>query len=160
MELSIQENGRPAGRLCVSARGLYTLFEARVEGEGGGAFSRLWLAGEKGESASLGLLEPRRGLRVLRRSFSRLELRSLPSPIRSAFVLPAEERPERGGESGAEPLPAEGAGEERQDWIRLADGSLWSPGGRLLAMPWGGGPFPAQARKMRLEGRDYWLFRT
>ena len=36
MEIPILENRRPAGLLRVSAQGLYTLFEARLEGGGEG----------------------------------------------------------------------------------------------------------------------------
>ena len=90
MELQILESGGPVGRLSVSVQGLYTLFEARIRGEGTG-LSRLWLLGEGGGAAALGLLEPRGGERVLRRRLSRLELQKLPPRPWTALVLPAEE---------------------------------------------------------------------
>ncbi len=92
MELQILEGGSLAGTLSVSVQGLYMLFEARVAGEGTG-LSRLWLRGEGGGAASLGLLEPRAGGRFLRRRLSRLERQKLPPRPWTALVLPAEERP-------------------------------------------------------------------
>ena len=94
MELQILEGGSLAGTLSVSVQGLYMLFEARVAGAGTG-LSRLWLRGEGGGAASLGLLEPRTGGRFLRRRLSRLERQKLPPRPWTALVLPAEERPSR-----------------------------------------------------------------
>ncbi len=90
MELQIFEGGGIAGTLSVSVQGLYMLFEARAEGEGTG-LSRLWLRGEGGGAASLGLLEPRAGGRFLRRRLSRLERQKLPPRPWTALILPAEE---------------------------------------------------------------------
>ena len=90
MELQILEGGSLAGTLSVSVQGLYMLFEARVAGEGTG-LSRLWLRGEGGGAASLGLLEPRAGGRFLRRRLSRLERQKLPLRPWTVLVLPAEE---------------------------------------------------------------------
>lgn len=45
-------------------------------------------------------------------------------------------------------------------WRRLADGSLYDPERRLLALPWAGGEPPAPARKIWVNGRDYLLFHT
>ena len=91
MELRIFEGEGPVGRLSVSVQGLYTLFEARVAGEGTG-LSRLWLLGKEGDPASLGLLEPRAGERLLRRRLSRLERQKLPPEPWTALILPAEEQ--------------------------------------------------------------------
>ncbi len=100
MEQQILEEGLPVGRLFVSAQGLYTLFEARIAGEGAG-LTRLWLRGEGGDAAPLGLLEPQAGERVLRRQLTRLERQRLPPEPWTALVLPAEERPSRTAPVGA-----------------------------------------------------------
>ena len=50
--------------------------------------TRLWLADESGAAAPLGLLEPRKEERVLRRRLTRLELRRLPARPTQALALP------------------------------------------------------------------------
>ena len=134
MELPVWEGEGPAGVLRVSAQGLYTLFEARLEGEKEAGLSRLWLSDGGGRCASLGLLEPGKGERLLRRRLSRLELRALPFPPARAFVLPAGEKPSFPAPAPGETTPPEErAG--RRVWLRLADGSLRDAGGEYLALP-------------------------
>ena len=152
MEIPVLENETAAGTLRVAAQGLYTLFTARLEGEGKG-LSRLWLAGARGGAAPLGLLEPRAGERVLLRRLSRLELRALPPRPWKALALPA----------GSVPPELPPPGEDRAcgcSWLRLPDGSLLDPDRGLLALPWAGGALPPGVAKIRVEGRDYWVFHT
>ena len=115
MELTIYENSAPVGTLRIFPQGLYTVFEAHLpakpplpkggcpsahtgaEGvpqtEGVAPLTRLWLADESGAAAPLGLMEPRGEERVLRRRFTRLELRRLPARPARALALPDGERP-------------------------------------------------------------------
>ena len=163
MEIAVYENRQPAGLLRVSAQGLYTLFEARVEGRGKG-LSRLWLADGRGRAAALGVLAPGGGERLLRRRMSRLVLVGLAERAWRALVLPAEEKPglpagDRRADLGPEPS------EERvirpaAAWLRLPDGSLRDPGRGLLALPWAGGELPEGVERVRLNGREYWVFHT
>ena len=44
-------------------------------------------------------------------------------------------------------------------WRRLPDGSLIDQKRRLLALPWSGGQLPQGARKIVLNGKEYWVFR-
>lgn len=129
MEIPVYDGGEKAGRMEIRREGLYTVFETRLPA--GPELTRLWLAGG-GESAYLGLMEPGREGRTLRRRLSALELRRMPekpeyaSTQRPAPGRPAaEERPapkdpeaERtggGGEAlpapGPEPVPPAGPGE-------------------------------------------------
>lgn len=178
MELPILENGVPAGVLRLRPQGLYTRFEARLPPAPG--LTRLWLLGAGGR-ACLGVMEPRREGRFLLRRLTRLELSRLPCRPERVLALPAEAAPPapraRHGEAGSQtgrgdplppskentdrpvaPLPAVTAGQP--SWTRLADGSLFDPARRLLALPCAPGAAPERGRKILPDGREYWLFRT
>ena len=170
MEIPIFENQTAAGTLRAWRQGLYIRFEARLPGEGE-ELCRLWLSDSLGKSASLGLLEPGRGERRLCRRLTSLELQKLPPRPWTALVLPANERPSKAEPAEAPVTLAVKAERAAQDppsiiphsgsnWLRLPDGSLFEPAGRLLALPWGGGDLPPGVAKIRLEGRDYWVFHT
>ena len=90
MEIPVMENGERVGTLRVSAKGLYTLFEARLPPAA--ALSRLWLLGKNGSAAHLGLLAPCPSGRVFSRRLTRLECSRLPAapqgPVRRLAVPP------------------------------------------------------------------------
>lgn len=182
MEYPVYVPGMPDGVLLVTKDGLYTVFEARLP------FSpqllRLWLHGG-GESACLGVLEPRGQELYLRRRLSRRQLDKLPANIEYATNSAPEEKPE---EEPAEKVPEEEspaveapptelaeAGErelaepeipdegelEGLLWFSRPDGSLSAFDGKssLVALPSRlRSPAPA-ARILRWQGREYMVFR-
>ena len=174
MELPVYENQVPVGTLRIRTQGLYTLFETRLPP--GPGLSRLWLLGA-GRRWSLGLLEPREEGRFLRRRLTRLQLMSLPPRIDTALVTANAECGMRNSEFSPAPShselripnsefsPAPSHSELRIpnsefSWTRLPDGSLLDPSRRLLALPCAPGAAPENVRKITLDGREYWLFRT
>ncbi len=163
MELPVYENQVPVGTLRIRTQGLYTLFETRLPP--GPGLSRLWLLGA-GRRWSLGLLEPREEGRFLRRRLTRLQLMSLPPRIDTVLVTANAEAPPPEAAAPRPPLPKggcpEGAGgfSSSPAWTRLPDGSLLDPARRLLALPCAPGAAPENVRKITLDGREYWLFRT
>ena len=178
MEIPIFEGTEKVGTLRISPSGLYTLFNARLPpaagasapgGPADAALSRLWLASENGNTASLGLLAPCAQGRLLSRRLTRLECSRLPSAPVKALVLPNGEKPKCAGKREEGRQKAAPTGEKTNaeprvpysefSWRRLSDGSLIDPKRRLLALPWGGGHVPAPARKISLAGREYLVFR-
>ena len=72
-------------------------------------------------------------------------------------------RNDRGEKSGAAPSASNSAfriPNSEFSWTRLPDGSLLDPARRLLALPCAPGAAPENVRKITLDGREYWLFRT
>ena len=140
MELPVYENQVPVGTLRIRTQGLYTLFETR--------------------------LPPREEGRFLRRRLTRLQLMSLPPRIDTVLVTANAEAPPPEAAAPRPPLPKggcpEGAGgfSSSPAWTRLPDGSLLDPARRLLALPCAPGAAPENVRKITLDGREYWLFRT
>ena len=88
MSIPIYINRKEAGTLTITRDGLYTVIEAEVSG--GKGLVRLWAHGD-GESAYLGVMEPRDGGLYLRRRLSRRELAAFPDPI--AFASDREHDP-------------------------------------------------------------------
>ena len=88
MPIPVYINQKEAGTLTLTRDGLYTIIEA--EAPGGGGLVRLWAHGD-GESAYLGVMEPRDGGLHLRRRLSRRELAAFPNPI--AFASDRENDP-------------------------------------------------------------------
>ena len=164
--------------LRVSQEGLYTLFAARLPHAAGAdapgrpshtGLSRLWLVNKNGKAASLGVLEPCMSGRVLSRRLTRLECRRLPSAPERALILPDGEKPalpgkQEEGQPGKAPRGEKMNAERRIPhselaWRRLSDGSLIDSERRLLALPWAGGKLLPPARKIMVDGREYWAFR-
>ena len=83
---------------------------------------------------------------------------SSPPPRGEAMASPL------GGSSrGTRPIGAHSAfrtPNSEFSWTRLPDGSLLDPARRLLALPCAPGAAPENVRKITLDGREYWLFRT
>lgn len=178
MKIPIFEEDEKVGMLRVAQEGLYTLFAARLpptvgaDAPGGphdGALGRLWLLNEKGNAASLGLLEPCESGRVLSRRLTRLECSRLPAAPVKALVLPNGDRPKLPGkeEEGRQRVAPTGekTNSERRipnsefAWRLLSDGSLVEPKRRLLALPWAGERLPDPGRKIMVRGKEYLLFR-
>lgn len=177
MEIPIHIAGEKAGVLEVNKEGLYTVFEARLPATK--ELTRLWVAGS-GQSAYLGLMEPKGSEQHLRRRLTAAEMKKLPGQIEyacteepimetlSAEAAPApEEQPEpEGQEAGdAQPLPmATGppAEDEGLLWFSRPDGSLVSFDGRshLLALPARLRQVPTGLRLLRIGEREYLVFRT
>ena len=99
MTIPILIDGREQGALETRREGAYTLFEARCAYLPG--VRRLWVFGEEGERACLGVMQPERGELRLRRRLSRAALRGFPGKIAYAGFA------ERG--KAAPPRPARGA---------------------------------------------------
>lgn len=183
MDYPIRIDGARAGTLRESVSGLYTVFEAELP-DTPPRLLRLWVHGE-GESACLGLMEPKDdGLFLLRR-FSALERKRLPARIVYASeqqekkslhnaetdnVKTLETEP-KGLHNNAEPQPGgldrcpwpAPVGEESGDllWLRRGDGTLTAHDGisTLLALPARLRSAPRGAVLRRIEGMDYLVFR-
>lgn len=183
MDYPIRIDGARAGTLRESVSGLYTVFEAELP-DTPPRLLRLWVHGE-GESACLGLMEPKDdGLCLLRR-FSALERKKLPARIAYAseretaeslhnsttekLENPTEQtkglhnidEPQVGGLDRC-PWPAP-VGKESGDllWLRRGDGTLTAHDGisTLLALPARLRSAPRGAVLRRIEGMDYLVFR-
>ncbi len=123
------------------------------------SLSRLWILGRNGCAQNLGLFRPGKERRTFFRKLSRLECSRLPSAPVKALVLPNGERPvlpRKEGELNNSELRIPNS---EFSWRRLPDGSLIDPKRRLLALPWSGGQLPQGARKIVLNGKEYWVFR-
>ncbi len=175
MDIPILIDGEKAGELRIGREGLYTLFEARLPPAEG--LTRLWVAGG-GESACLGLMEPRPEGRCLRRRYSGLELKKLPARIEYACTAkpaPPAAPPAPGAEEAESPAPEEGdtgpPEAERAEappeeagllWFSRPDGSLCAFDGvhTLLALPARLRRVPAGVRLLRIGEREYLVFRS
>ena len=168
MEIPVMENGERVGTLRVSAKGLYTLFEARLPPAA--ALSRLWLLGKNGSAAHLGLLAPCPSGRVFSRRLTRLECSRLPAAPMMALVLPNGEKPRPSGKAEEGRPQSSTAGDRKVNagprlphpevtWRNLPDGSMIDRKRRLLALPWAGEKLPCGVRKILRNGKEYWLFR-
>ena len=108
--------------------------------------TRLWLADESGAAAPLGLLEPRGEGRVLRRRFTRLELRRLPAHPARALALPDGERPP----APAAPAAPNSPSSPVPTSLRTSDRRAWcgnpSPVGEGYAPPAASGARPTAGR--------------
>ena len=145
MEYPIYENGREIGRLQARQEGLYTVFEARIPGRT--ALTRLYLCGE-GESHLLGVMEPGAGESRLCRRLSR---REQPRKITHASTS-ADEAGENRGEAAVSPT-------DRRSWIQGAGGMLYHRNERLLAIPAGLRRERPDLRLLRIDGKEYIVFR-
>ena len=112
--------------------------------------TRLWLADESGAAAPLGLLEPRGEERVLRRRFTRLELRRLPARPARALALPDGERPPAPAapaapNSPSSPVPTSLRTSDRRHWCGNPSpvGEGYAPPAASSARPTAGRASPA-----------------
>ena len=135
VEYAIVEKGREIGRLRTRQDGLYTVFEARLPPRAG--LTRLYLCGN-GESRLLGVMEPRADGCFLCRRLSR---RGQPGVIEYASTEAEAEPPEKSG------------------WTPGANGMLCDRGARLLAIPAEPGKALEKMRSMRINGKEYIVFR-
>ena len=182
MDYPILIEEKEAGRLSVRREGLYTVFEARLPASG--ELTRLWVVGG-GESACLGLMEPRKEERYLYRRLSGAAMRGFPpqieyaataEPVRiweptveAATAEPPEET-ENGGDDGR--LPASTGPPEPPDrpeetpsdgllWFTRPDGSLtaFDGAGSLIALPVSLRCRGPGLRLRTIGGREYMVFR-
>ena len=135
MEYPIVEKGKEIGRLLARREGLYTVFEARLPPRT--ELTRLYLCG-KGESRLLGVMEPRPGGCVLCRRLSR---RELPDAVEYASTEAVAAPPEESG------------------WTSGANGMLYDHSARLLAIPANLRDERRMMRTMRINGKEYIVFR-
>lgn len=91
MTIPILTRGACIGQLQVRREGLYTVFETALPPREG--LHRLYLLNAHGESAALGLLEPRPEGLFLRRRYSRAALAALPKAWDHAALDPSESAP-------------------------------------------------------------------
>ena len=165
MEYPIFLGGERAGTLFERAEGLYTVFKAQLPGQPA-RLLRLWVHGE-GESACLGVPEPKEGGLFLTRRLTALERGRFPKTI--AFASEEEsyhnnKSAEPAGEAALDrcPWPAP-VSEETGDllWLRRTDGSLTAHDGvsSLLALPAALKSTPPGAVLRVIEGREYLVFR-
>jgi len=156
MDYPLIIDGTERGRVRMEQEGLYTLFEAELEGVHEGMY-RLWVHGG-GRSAYLGLMQPWSGGMYLRKKLSRAAMCSFPQIVESFSNVEREK-----DEKTVTPLqkPEKTAGEEGLLWRQQPDGSLVSHDGKswLLALP-------AKLRRVNpaicikvIGGRDYMIFR-
>ena len=145
MEYPIYEYGREIGRLHARQDGLYTVFEARLPKREG--LTRLYLCGE-GERRLLGVMEPGAGESRLCRRLSR---REQPGTITHASTSP-DETAENREESSA-------ALTDRQSWTEGAGGMLYHRKERLMAIPAGLRRKKGETRLLRIDGKEYIVFR-
>lgn len=148
MTIPILIDGREQGALETRREGAYTLFEARCAYLPG--VRRLWVFGEEGERACLGVMQPERGELRLRRKLSRAALRGFPREIVCAGLAErGKTAPPR--ERSAPPPAAPPRG----------DGAfiLTEKGGRYLALPCALRRVPPGARLREIGARSYLLFR-
>ena len=145
------------GWLRLERAGLYTLLEARLPASG--QLTRLWAVGRGGDRAYLGLLVPEGDAQYLRRRLSAAEMKKLPAEL--AYASTREPETETIAETGPEEEPEE-TGEDGLLWFARPDGSLTAFDGRgtLLALPARLRRTPPGVRLMRIEGRDYLIFRA
>lgn len=182
MEYPIMLGGGEAGRLSVSAEGLFTVYEAMIPGRQ--ELLRLSVYGG-GMEGYLGVMQPRGGGLYLRRRMSRAQAKAMPP--RPEYAAPsglgggeAEAKadktptaPEDGGTaangstrtpedagiaSAPEPI---GDADGGQQWHMRADGSLtaFDARGCIIALP---AELRREARGAvirRINGQSYMLFR-
>ena len=161
MVYPIQGYAPEEGWLRLERAGLYTLLEARLPASG--QLTRLWAVGRGGDRAYLGLPVPEGDGLYLRRRLSAAEMKKLPAELAYASTREPETEPEP--ETGADLEPAERPEETEEDgllWFSRPDGSLTAFDGRgtLLALPARLRRTPPGVRLMRIEGRDYLIFRA
>ena len=172
MEYPIFLGGERAGTLFERAEGLYTLFEAELPGQPA-RLLRLWIHGE-GESACLGVPEPKEGGLFLTRRLTALERGRFPKAITFASEAESLHNIATGSEAAVPETPA---GEPALDrcpwpapvsqetgdllWLRRTDGSLTAHDGvsSLLALPAALKSKPPGAVLRVIEGREYLVFR-
>lgn len=145
MEYPIYENGQEIGRLQTRQEGLYTVFEARLPGRT--ALTRLYLCGE-GEARLLGVMEPGAGESRLCRRLSR---RELPRVITHVSTSPNEAATNRRDSAAALT--------DRRSWTEGAGGMLYHRRERLLAIPAGLRRERRGLRLLRIDGKEYIVFR-
>ena len=103
MKIPIQVAGEKAGVLEIQKEGLYTVFEGRLPAAK--ELTRLWVVGA-GQSAYLGLMEPKGSEQVLRRRLTAAELKKL--PVQLEYACTAEPAAETAGAGEAGPAAADG----------------------------------------------------
>ncbi len=156
MDYPLIIDGVERGRVRMEQEGLYTVFEAELEGVHEGMY-RLWVHGG-GRSAYLGLMQPWSGGMYLRKKLSRSAMCSFPQIVESFSNAEREKNEET---VAALKKPEKTAGEDGLLWQRRPDGSLVSHDGKswLVALP-------AKLRRAapavcikNINGSDYLIFR-
>lgn len=97
--IPLRLDGEVRGEVRIYPEGLRTVFEASCPPVG--RLVRLWLHGDGGARACLGVMAPRGGRLYLRRAFTRRELQAFPRPPRYAGEAePEKTAPETEPEAG------------------------------------------------------------
>ena len=164
MDYPLMIDGVEKGRLKVSQEGLYTVYEAELNGVQEGMF-RLWLHGG-GECAYLGLMKPWSGGMYLRKQLSRREQERFPQNIEFASnaenigLHNTKEPAENTAPSCPYPAPITDDGDALQ-WFTRPDGSLVSFDGisSLVALPVNLRKAAPGAVLRQIAGREYMIFR-
>ena len=147
MTIPILIDGKEKGTLETRREGAYTLFEARCSFVGG--VRRLWVFGEEGKRACLGVMQPVCGELRLRRKLSHAAMRDFPTEIRYAGFA-EEKAPAPPPESRACSTSSRGG---ETPFVFTEHGL------RYLALPCALRRMPPGARVREIGGKSYLLFR-
>ena len=162
MEKKIYIDGKEQGSIIFRRDGIYTIVEAEISAQE--KLMRLYIQGN-GKTCGLGIMEPRGKKAVLKRRYSKIELKKLPAEIESAVAVPFDKKPPplEKTEKIIKPTP------KRQEIKKENGKNMWITENGNLFLVTEDGKFlaiPADLRKevpgIRLKyykNRQYMLFR-